>query len=56
MSRDKYQHPANPERAKAMHGLRSSSAATPHKDRRTKRERSRRAARNASIHRSVSDQ
>lgn len=35
----KYQNPANPELHRAMHGLRSSSAASPHQDGRTKRSR-----------------
>lgn len=40
---------ANPERAKAMHGLRSSNAAGTHGDRRTKRNRSRNAQRRNAI-------
>lgn len=37
----KYRNTANPELHRAMHGLRSSSAAGTHKDRRTKRARTR---------------
>lgn len=39
-----YRNNANPELARAMHGLRSSSAASPHLDKRTKRVRTRSAA------------
>lgn len=38
---EKYRGNANPEMHKAMHGLRSSSAAQPHQDKRTKRARTR---------------
>lgn len=41
----RHRNVANPERAKAMHGLRSSNAAGTHADRRTARARSRQAAR-----------
>lgn len=37
MMTEKYRGVANPELHSAMHGLRSSSAAQPHADRRTKR-------------------
>lgn len=40
----KYHNVANPERNRAMIGLRASSAAQPHKDSRTKRARTRHAA------------
>lgn len=40
---------ANPERSRAMHGLRSSGAAGFHGDRRTKRRRDRGAQRRAAI-------
>jgi len=45
----KHRNVANPERWKAMHGLRSSSAAQPHADGRTKRVRTRSAARSAAV-------
>lgn len=48
--RDKYKHPANPERAQAMHGLARSNAAGSH-DNRPHRERARREARRAAIKR-----
>lgn len=54
MSKD-YKH-ANPEMAKAMHGLRSSSAATPHQDRRTRRSRSRQDSKRNEIRRSINGQ
>lgn len=37
----KFRNTANPEYHSAMHGLRSSSATQPHKDRRTRRARTR---------------
>ena len=40
---------ANLERARAMHGLRSSNAAQPQEDRRTRRARSRSAAKSRAI-------
>lgn len=40
---------ANPELARAMQALRSSSAASPHEDRRTKRARTREASKRADI-------
>lgn len=46
---EKHRNVANPERWKAMHGLRSSSAAQPHADGRTKRVRTRSAARSAAV-------
>lgn len=45
----KYHNTANPDRARAMHGLRSSSAASPHLDGRTKRARTRGAALQAEL-------
>lgn len=42
----KYRNNANPEMAQAMRELRRSSAASPHKDSRTKRARTRSAAKN----------
>ena len=48
--KEKYQHPANPERAAAMHGLASSNASGSH-DNRPKRERSRAAIKRAEIRR-----
>jgi hypothetical protein len=45
----KFRADPNPERAKAMHGLRSSSAAEPHEDRRTRRARTRLAKRLAAL-------
>lgn len=47
--RDKYKHPANPERAQAMHGLARSNAAGTHADKRTKRRRSRADAKRHAI-------
>lgn len=46
---EKYQGVPNPELHKAMHGLRSSSAAQPHKDRRTRRARTRAEAERKAI-------
>ena len=40
-SKRKYQHPANPDLAKAMAELRRSNAAGPHADKRTRRNRAR---------------
>lgn len=44
-----YRHPANRARWDAMQGKRSSNAATPHQDRRTRRTRTRSSARQAAI-------
>lgn len=49
---EKYKHPANPERAQAMHGLARSNASGSH-DNRPKRERARREARRAAIRRDM---
>lgn len=49
---EKYRGVPNPELHKAMHGLRSSSAAQPHKDSRTKRARTR----DAKLRKEIEDQ
>lgn len=50
MARKKrYPRTANPDLARAMHGKRTSSAASPHGDRRTKRLRDRSARQRAAI-------
>ncbi len=49
MRKRKYVHPANPERAKAMHDLARSNASGTHEDRRFRRKRTRRAAKKAAI-------
>lgn len=49
MKKVRYRGVANPDMHKAMLGFRGSSAASPHKDKRTKRRRTRLAARLSSI-------
>lgn len=46
---DKYRNAANPEYHAAMHELRSSSAASPHEDRRTRRARTRNDAKRRAV-------
>lgn len=46
---EKYRGTPNPELHKAMHGLRSSSAASPHQDRRTRKARTRNDAKRKAI-------
>lgn len=46
---EKYRGVPNPELHKAMHGLRSSSAAQPHQDRRTRKARTRADAKRKAI-------
>jgi hypothetical protein len=45
----KHSNNENPELSKAMHGLNSSSAASPHEDRRTRRARTRLARKNRAL-------